>query len=40
MARVQMLAVSHNHYFWWVPLWFIGAVLLVTDWKAKREEQA
>ena len=40
MARVQMLAVSHNHYFWWVPLWFIGAVILVTDWKAKREEQA
>jgi len=38
MARVQMLAVSHNHYFWWVPLWFIGAAILVTDWKIKREE--
>ncbi len=38
MARVQILEVSHNHYFWWVPLWFIGAVILVTDWKIKREE--
>ena len=38
MARVQMLEVSHNHYFWWVPLWFIGTVILVTDWKIKREE--
>jgi hypothetical protein len=38
MAQVQKLAVSHNHYFWWVPLWFIGAVMLVTDWRMKREE--
>lgn len=40
MARVQMLAVSHNHYFWWVPLWFTGIVALVTDWKMKREESS
>jgi hypothetical protein len=33
MARVQMLEVSHNHYFWWVPIWFIGTLALVTDWK-------
>ncbi|MDD2922650.1 MAG: hypothetical protein PHQ36_10235 [Anaerolineales bacterium] len=26
MARIQMMEVSRNHYFWWVPLWFIGAV--------------
>jgi hypothetical protein len=38
MARIQMLAESHNHFFWWVPLWFIGAVILVTDWKDKRDE--
>lgn len=38
MARVQMLEASHNHYFWWVPLWFIGAVILVIDWKVKSEE--
>jgi hypothetical protein len=39
MARVQMLQESHNHFFWWVPLWFIGIALLVTDWKIKQEEQ-
>jgi hypothetical protein len=38
MAQVQTQSVSHNHFFWWVPLWFIGAVILVTDWKIKREE--
>ena len=38
MARIQMLEVSHNHYFWWVPLWFIGAIIFVTDWKINREE--
>jgi hypothetical protein len=32
MARIQMMVPSHNHYFWWVPLWFIGASALVT-WK-------
>jgi hypothetical protein len=39
MARVQMQAVSHNHYFWWVPLWFVGIAALVTDWKIKPEKQ-
>ena len=39
MAQVQMQSVSHNHYFWWVPLWFIGAVVLVTEWKIKLKEQ-
>ena len=38
MARVQMLAVSHNHYFWWVPVCFIGVAALVTDWRATPEE--
>jgi hypothetical protein len=39
MARVQMLEASHNHYFWWVPLFFIVAVILVTDWKIIPEAQ-
>jgi hypothetical protein len=38
MARVQMLEVSHNHYFWWVPLWFIGVGALVSAWNLKRKE--
>ncbi len=28
MARIQMMVPSHNHYFWWVPLWFIGVAIL------------
>src|SRR5258706_876270 len=38
MARIQMLAVSHNHYFWWVPLWFIVSIALVSNSKVKPEE--
>jgi hypothetical protein len=37
MARVQMLEVSHNHYFWWVPLWFLGVGALLSGWKIERE---
>jgi hypothetical protein len=37
MARIQMMVPSHNHYFWWVPLWFIGAAALVTNWKFSHE---
>lgn len=37
MARIQLLEVSHNHYFWWVPLWFIGVSGLLTYWKPRRE---
>jgi len=25
MAKIQMSVPSHNLYYWWVPLWFIGA---------------
>jgi hypothetical protein len=32
MARVQMMEVSHNHFFWWVPLWFVAMSALVTAW--------
>jgi hypothetical protein len=39
MAQVQALKGSSNDYFWWVPLWFVGAVVLVTNWKLKREEK-
>jgi hypothetical protein len=35
MARIQLLAVSHNHYFWWVPLWFAGVSGLLTNWRSK-----
>ncbi len=31
MARVQRMIPSHNHYFWWVPLWFVGAAAL-SQW--------
>ncbi len=37
MTLVQMEEVSHNHFFWWVPIWFIGALALVTDWKTGGE---
>lgn len=33
MALVQMQESSHNHFFWWVPLWFLGMSALMTNWK-------
>lgn len=33
MAQIQALEVSHNHYFWWVPLWFLGVSAALTNWK-------
>lgn len=30
MARIQGLEESHNHYFWWVPVWFLVSVAIVT----------
>jgi hypothetical protein len=30
MARIQALPGSLNYYFWWVPLWFIGAMTIAT----------
>jgi len=36
MALVQMQESSHNHFFWWVPLWFLGMSALVTNWKTNR----
>ena len=30
MARIQGLEESHNHYFWWVPLWFLATSAIVT----------
>lgn len=38
MARVQMQTESHNHFFWWVPVYFVFAEALVTDWKVKFEQ--
>jgi len=37
MAQVQRLEVSHNHYFWWVPLWFLGMSAVVSSWLIRRE---
>lgn len=34
MARIQLLDASHNHYFWWVPLWGIAMVGALT-WRRK-----
>ncbi len=33
MAFVQALEESHNHYFWWVPVWFLVVLALVYPWK-------
>ena len=33
MARIQLLTESHNHYFWWVPLWHLVTAALVTQWR-------
>jgi hypothetical protein len=33
MALIQAQESSNNQYFWWVPLWFIGTLALLTDWK-------
>lgn len=37
MAQVQMQEISHNHFFWWVPLWFLGISAVVWFWQIKRE---
>lgn len=39
MAYIQMQEVSHNHYFWWVPIWFIGLSTLVMNWKSVLNKQ-
>lgn len=33
MALVQSQPNSDNHFFWWVPLWLVGVIALVTKWK-------
>lgn len=30
MANIQGLEESHNHFFWWVPLWFLVSTAIVT----------
>ncbi len=32
MYLVQNMEPSHNHYFWWVPVWFMLSAALVTSW--------
>jgi hypothetical protein len=33
MSLIQALERSHNHYFWWVPVWFLIVPALVTKWQ-------
>lgn len=33
MAYIQIQEVSNNHYFWWVPLWFILLSTSLMNWK-------
>jgi hypothetical protein len=33
MALIQGLEESHNHFFWWVPVWFMISVAIATNWK-------
>jgi hypothetical protein len=40
MADIQAQEVSHNHYFWWVPIWFIVISTLLMDWKPVQKTQA
>jgi len=35
MALVQIQENSINYSFWWVPLWFIATILVITTWRAK-----
>lgn len=32
-AIIQAQAGSQNQSFWWVPIWFIGMLALMTNWK-------
>ncbi|GAB4572829.1 MAG: hypothetical protein Fur0017_25340 [Anaerolineales bacterium] len=34
MARIQGLEESHNHFFWWVPLWFLASTAIVI-WRQR-----
>ena len=33
MALVQRMEPSYNYFFWWVPLWLLASVAVVTPWK-------
>ncbi len=32
MAHIQALEESHNHYFWWIPVWFMAVVAIAARW--------
>lgn len=32
-ALIQSRTGSNNQEFWWVPIWFIGTLTLMTGWK-------
>jgi hypothetical protein len=33
-ALIQAQAGSQNQSFWWVPIFFMGTLVITTDWKA------
>jgi hypothetical protein len=33
MAYLQTLTENHNHYFWWIPLWHLVTIALITRWR-------
>lgn len=39
MARIQLLTESHNHFFWWVPIWHLATVALIAPWRKPDEEK-
>ncbi|RJP48530.1 MAG: DUF2029 domain-containing protein [Anaerolineaceae bacterium] len=32
MAFIQALEESHNHYFWWIPVWFMAVAAVAARW--------
>lgn len=39
MALVQSMELHHNQFFWWVPVWFLASVAIVTPWKEYLNKQ-
>lgn len=39
MTIVQSSGTSNNQAFWWVPLWFLGAILIVVIWNSNSGRQ-
>lgn len=37
MVVSQILGDGYNYFFWWVPVWLIGCLAFLTNWKIQRE---